>query len=94
MPANKKHLTTSPLHRLLKIVTGFVGGYVITELLFMIFIKWIEDDSSALISLQFIGFMLWASLMIFAFIPKNGWITLAIYLTSSIILAILFIITP
>lgn len=33
MPANKKHLTKSPLHRFLKIISGLVGGYAITEAL-------------------------------------------------------------
>ncbi|MCL6218185.1 hypothetical protein [Zunongwangia pacifica] len=93
MPANKKHLTKSPLHRLLKITAGFAGGYVITELFFMILIKSI-DEPAAIISLQFAGFILWACLMILAFIPKSGLKSLGIYLLSSILLLVIFILIP
>lgn len=92
MPANKKHLTKSFFHRILKITAGFVIGYAITELFFMILIKLI-DDSSALITLQFGGFILWAALMVIAFIPKNGFKTIGLYLgISLLLLAILFLI--
>ena len=93
MPANKKHLTKSPFHRILKITTGFVGGYVITELFFMIMVKCI-NESAAIISLQFGGFILWACLMILAFIPKNGLTSFGIYLLSSIVLLSIFILIP
>ena len=93
MPANKKHLTKSPFHRILKIVTGFAGGYVITELFFMILVKCINEPAG-LVSLQFAGFILWACLMILAFIPKSGLKCLGIYLLSSIVLLGVFILIP
>ena len=93
MPANKKHLTKSPLHRILKITAGFAGGYIITELFFMILVKCINKPA-AIISLQFAGFILWACLMILAFIPKSGFKSLGIYLLSSIVLLAIFNLIP
>lgn len=79
MPANKKHLTKSPLHRFLKIISGLVGGYAITEALFIALLPY-WNPASTLITLRFGSFIVWATLLICAFIPKNGWKVWGIYL--------------
>lgn len=82
MPANKKYLS-SPLQRFAKISAGLVGGYLITVSLHMLLMQW-WDASGALITLQFGGFILWAVLLIFAFLSKNGWKIWAAYLLLSL----------
>ncbi|MDT7830447.1 hypothetical protein RQM65_17395 [Pricia sp. S334] len=92
MPANKKYLTQSPALRFAKISAGFVGGYMVTQALHMLLIKW-WSTASAIITLQFAGFALWAILMILAFLSKNVWITWGVYLlVTAGMLGILYII--
>ncbi len=88
MPANKKHLTASALHRTAKITAGFIGGYFVTIALFTVLLNWV-DTPGLLITLQFAGFILWCVLFLLAFIPKNGFKVCAIYLLIGL-LCILF----
>ncbi|AYN67659.1 hypothetical protein D1013_09910 [Euzebyella marina] len=88
MPANKKHLTQSSLHRILKITAGFFGGYAITQVFHMVLIE-IWDSASTLITLRFAGFIVWATLLVCAFIPKNGFKIWGIYLAIFAVLALI-----
>lgn len=87
MPANKKHLTKSPMQRFAKISAGFAGGYIVTEALHMVLALWL-DASGALITLRFGGFILWAVLLIIAFLARNGWKVWLWYLLVTGLLAI------
>lgn len=78
MPANKKYLS-SPLQRFLKISAGFVGGYIVTQSFFMVFIQ-LFKTAEAVITLQYGGFILWVALMIVAFLAKNGFKIWGLYL--------------
>ncbi|MCF8714739.1 hypothetical protein JM658_07845 [Joostella atrarenae] len=86
MPANKKYLTQSPFQRVLKITAGFVGGFIITELLHMVLTLWF-DFGAVMFTIRYAGFILWAGLMIVAFLAKNGWKIWGIYLLIILILA-------
>ncbi|UBM59136.1 hypothetical protein LAG90_00490 [Marinilongibacter aquaticus] len=88
MPANKNYLTQSPFQRFLKILSGFVGGYFITELFFMLLVLWF-NASAMLFTLRFAGFLLWAALMICAFLFKSGWRALLVFSLSTLALATL-----
>lgn len=82
MPANKKYLTKSPWQRFAKITAGFFGGYLVTTTLFMA-VSYGIDYSAVLLTLRFGGFILWAALLVLAFLAKNGWKVWAIYLLLS-----------
>lgn len=84
MPANKKYLTTSPFQKITKITAAFIGGYLVTEALFMAFIAW-TDASAMIFTLRYVGFIVWTVLMIFAFIAKNGWVIWGIYLLATLL---------
>lgn len=84
MPANKKHLS-SPWHRILKITTGFGIGYIITQAFFMVLMN-VWDARDAILTLEFAGFILWATLLILAFIAKNPYKILVLYTIISILL--------
>lgn len=86
MPANKKHLTQSPWQRLCKIIAGFVGGYIITEALHMLLILCIGTGNT-LITIRYVGFIIWAVLLILAFCIKNGYKALGLYALIALILS-------
>lgn len=83
MPANKKHLTKSFHQRFAKISAGFLGGYLVTSTFFMMLSFWL-DRAGTMVTMIFGGFMLWAALLIIAFLFKNGWLAWAVYVGITI----------
>lgn len=88
MPANKKHLTTSPWQRIAKITAGFIGGYLVTVSSFMALSFWV-DHKDVLLTLRLAGFLLWAILLIASFLAKNGWKVWGFYLLLTLLFAVL-----
>jgi len=78
MPANKKYLS-SPLQRFLKITAGFIGGYVVM-LSFHVLLTNLFEKKDVVMTAGFTGYLLWAVLMLLAFLSKNGWKIWGIYL--------------
>lgn len=91
MPANKKYFS-SPWQRLLKISAGFIGGYVLTQSFFILFIQ-VFENAGSIITLQFAGFILWVALMVLAFLVKNGFKIWALYLFLIAFFALLIFLT-
>jgi hypothetical protein len=83
MPANPKYLTTSNWQRFAKISAGFLGGYLVTITLHLVLAFWF-NHVNVIITLTFTGFILWAILMVVAFLAKNGWKIWGIYLLITI----------
>ncbi|WP_313156397.1 hypothetical protein [Sphingobacterium multivorum] len=84
MPANKKYLST-PFQRFLKITAGFIGGYVVM-LSFHVLVTHIFEKKDVVATACFTGYLLWAVLLLLAFLAKSGWKIWGIYL----VLAVLF----
>lgn len=82
MPANPKHLST-PIQRFAKITAGFIGGYFVTEFFHMFLMLWL-DAKNVLITIRYGGFIIWATLMVLAFVAKNGWKIWGIYIAISL----------
>ncbi|MEZ0452252.1 hypothetical protein ACR78Z_23580 [Sphingobacterium thalpophilum] len=78
MPANKKYLST-PFQRFLKITAGFIGGYIVM-LSFHVLLTTFFEKKDVVITAGFTGYLLWAILLLFAFLSKNGWKIWGIYL--------------
>lgn len=72
MPANKKYLTTSPLQRTLKITAGFIGGYLLTLAVHQFFMLFLSKKD-VFVTMHFTTYILWAVLMLIAFLSTNGW---------------------
>lgn len=91
MPANTKHLTKSPWQRFAKITAAIIGGFILSISVHLAAALWF-DHVTVLITSTFSGFILWAALMIIAFLGKNGWKIWVIYLllTGMFALAIYF----
>lgn len=92
MPANKKYFS-SPLQRLLKISAGFVGGYILTQSFFMLFIQ-IFKNAGSIITLQYAGFIVWAALMVVAFLARNGFKIWGLYLLLTAVFSLIIYFTP
>lgn len=91
MPANKKYLTKSPLLRISKILAGSVGGYTVMfsfhMLLTMVFPK-----ENVIATSFFTGYLLWAVLLLLAFLSRNVWKVWAAYLFLTALFSLPFMI--
>lgn len=84
MPANPKYLAKSNWQRFAKISAGILGGYMVSMSLHLALASWL-NHINVIVTLAFTGFILWAILMIFAFLAKNGWKIWAIYLLTTLL---------
>ncbi|MFI2742656.1 hypothetical protein ACG2LH_07945 [Zhouia sp. PK063] len=83
MPANKKYLS-SPIQRFAKISAGFIGGYLVTVTFHLALAAWF-NKVTVIITSSFTSFILWAVLMVIAFLGKNGWKVWGLYLLLSMV---------
>lgn len=88
MPANKKYLS-SPFQRFLKITAGFVGGYGVMLSLHLLLTQAVEQRY-VVITAFISGYILWAVLLLLAFLSRNGWKIWGIYLGLFIVFYGLF----
>ena len=78
MPANKKYLTQSPWTKFSKILIGTLGGYLVT-ISFHAALTRIFPLEYVMVTSFITGYLLWATLLLFAFIIKQAWKTWTIY---------------
>jgi len=83
MPANKKYLS-SPGQKVLKVSAALLGGYMVTSALHLFLLLFL-DKKTVLVTMFFSTYILWAVLMIFAFLAKSGWKIWGWYLLISLI---------
>lgn len=89
MPANKKYLTPSPSQRFAKITAAILGGLIVALMFHMALASWF-NHVAIIITSTFSAFILWAVLMVVAFLGKNGWKVWGIYLLASAVFGIIF----
>ena len=89
MPANKKYLTPSTSQRFAKISAAILGGLIVAVMFHMALASWF-DHVTVIIASTFSAFILWAILMVVAFLGKNGWKIWGIYLLASLVLFVIF----
>ena len=89
MPANKKYLTPSTSQRFAKISAAILGGLIVAVMFHMALASWF-DHVTVIITSTFSAFILWAILMVVAFLGKNGWKIWGIYLLASLVLFVNF----
>lgn len=88
MPANPKYLS-SPGQRVLKISAGTIGGYLLSGTLHLAMAHIPNIGFNLLITGTFTVFVLWALLMVLAFLSKNGWLVWATYLGLSTVFGLI-----
>nr|WP_042498803.1 hypothetical protein [Algibacter lectus] len=87
MPANPKYLSSN-WQRFAKISAGFLGGYFVTITCHLALSYWL-NHVHVIMSSSFTGFILWVSLMVVAFLAKNGWKIWGIYLIISLLFSVI-----
>lgn len=85
MPANKKYLS-SPAQQALKVSAALIGGYLVT-FTFHLFLLSFTHPKPVVDSMNFSTWLIWAGLMLLAFLSKNGWKTWGWYLLASVVFA-------
>lgn len=93
MPANKKYLTTSPFRRWLKITAGFFGGYGVM-ISFFLMLSCFFDRKEVLMTGLFSGFILWAVLLLLAFLTRSGWKIWLVYLALTLLFSLPYLLDP
>ena len=78
MPANPKYLST-PGQRILKITAGILGGLILTILIHNTVGILLKEKGWLIITSAYSSFVVWVSLLIIAFLSKNGWIIWGVY---------------
>jgi len=86
MPANAKHLTTSPWQQFAKISAGILGGYLISALFHMCLPLWLPNSKDILITSILTLFIVWCALLIVPFLFKNGWKAWLLYVVIIVVL--------
>ena len=89
MPANKKYLTPSTSQRFAKISAAILGGLIVAVTFHMALASCF-NHVTVIITSTFSAFILWAILMVVAFLGKNGWKIWGIYLLASLVLFVIF----
>lgn len=90
MPANKKYLS-SLWQRFLKITAGFIGGYCVM-ISFHLLVTLMIEKKYVIITAFITGYVLWALLLLIAFLAKNGWKIWGIYLLLAVLFYLPFLI--
>lgn len=93
MPANKKYLTASAFQRWLKITAGFFGGYAVM-ISFFLMLACFFDRKDILMTGLFSGFILWAVLLLFAFLSRSGWKIWLVYLALTLLFSLPYFLYP
>ncbi len=89
MPANAKYLTANKWQRFLKISAGILGGYLVSVSVHLALAAWF-DRSVVIMTSAFSAFILWAALIVVAFLAKSGWKIWGLYLFISIVFLFIF----
>lgn len=87
MPANQKHLS-SPGQRILKTTAGILGGFLVTIFFHNALGSLLEQKGALIITTAYTSFILWAALLVIAFLSKNGWKVWGIYLLLTLIFGV------
>ena len=88
MPANSKYLTTSGWQKTLKISAGILGGYFVSVSFHLALASWV-NHVNVMITMTFTGFILWGTLMVLAFIAKNGVRAWEVYLSLTLFFSVI-----
>ncbi|QBQ41021.1 hypothetical protein [Sphingobacterium psychroaquaticum] len=87
MPANKKYLTKSPWVRLSRILAGTAGGYAVM-VSFHYCLTYVFPQEDVIATAFFTGYILWAFLLLWAFLETKVWRLYATYLGLTLLFAL------
>ncbi|MDR0229602.1 MAG: hypothetical protein LBI72_11175 [Flavobacteriaceae bacterium] len=93
MPANKKHLETSIVERILKITAGLIGGFLVS-VTFHLFLMYFLPSPPIYTTMFATGYLLWAILFILAFLANKGYKIWLIYGGLIVVFYLPYLIAP
>ncbi|MEK6512037.1 hypothetical protein [Myroides odoratimimus] len=93
MPANKKHLESSVIQRILKITAGLFGGFLVSTT-FHMFLMYFFPSHPIYTTMFVTGYVLWAILFIMAFIIGNGYKIWLAYIVLTLLFYSPYLIAP
>lgn len=88
MPANPKYLTQSKWQRFAKITAAILGGYFVSVSFHLALASWF-NRANVVMTMAYSGFILWAALMVLAFLAKSGLKIWGIYILLTLIFSFL-----
>jgi hypothetical protein len=91
MPAKKKYLTRSPWLRLSKILAGALGGYAVMFSFHLLLTQFFPREN-VIATAFFTGYILWAILLLVAFLARNVWKVWFAYLALTLLFSIPYLI--
>lgn len=90
MPANPKHLEKSKWQRFAKVSAAILGSLLITITTMLAMVVWVKEPRVIFKTFSFLFFIQWCTLMLLAFLFKNGWKCWLLYGVSSLILVAIY----
>jgi hypothetical protein len=91
MPAKKKYLTKSGWLRTSKILAGAVGGYTVMFSLHLLLCR-VFSREDVIVTSFFTGYILWAFLLLWAFVARNVWIVWLTYAGLTLVFSLPYLI--
>lgn len=91
MPAKKKYLTKSPWVRTSKILAGTVGGYTVMFSLHLLLCR-LFPRQDVIVTSFFTGYILWAVLLLLAFLAQSHWKVWATYVGLTLLFSLPYLI--
>lgn len=92
MPANKKYLTRSPWIRLSKILAGVIGGYTVM-FSFHLLLTILFSEKFVIATSFFTGYILWAILLLAAFLIQNHWKVWGLYAGLTLLFSLPYLVS-
>lgn len=89
MPANPKYLTPPGWQRFAKVSAAILGSFLVSVSFHLMLAAWVSDRKPLFLTYSFTLFLMWCTLMLFAFLFENGWKCWAWYGGASLLFTIL-----
>lgn len=90
MPANPKYLTHDKGQRFAKVSAAILGGFLVSASSMLALAAWVSDRGVVFHTYAFAMFLLWCTLMLLAFLFRNGWKCWAWYGGFTAVFTLLF----
>lgn len=94
MPANPKYLTQNKWQRFAKVSAAILGGFLVSAGTMLAIAGWSADPVPVFFTYAFFMFLQWCTLMLLAFLFKNGWNCWKLYGSITLVLAVVYFFSP
>jgi hypothetical protein len=89
MPANPKYLTQNGWQRFAKVSAAILGSFLVSASFHLMLAAWAVNRKPVLLTYSYSIFLVWCTLMLLAFLFKNGYKCWAWYAGFSLLFTLL-----